>query len=103
MDRSEEHTSELQSHSDLHSFPTRRSSDLLGIEATGEGIVFRKDSAIGLQVVFGDALTIHPQTYAFVADELHNAYRFFNSSKLFLIAIKFVLVDQHGQIGRAHV
>src|SRR5882672_9416815 len=29
MDReSEEHTSELQSHSDLHSFPTRRSSDL---------------------------------------------------------------------------
>src|SRR5215204_5087214 len=27
-DRSEEHTSELQSHSDLHSFPTRRSSDL---------------------------------------------------------------------------
>src|SRR5471032_1694709 len=26
--RSEEHTSELQSHHDLHSFPTRRSSDL---------------------------------------------------------------------------
>src|SRR5476649_1574945 len=28
VSRSEEHTSELQSHSDLHSFPTRRSSDL---------------------------------------------------------------------------
>src|SRR5882672_6486233 len=28
QDRSEEHTSELLSHSDLHSFPTRRSSDL---------------------------------------------------------------------------
>src|SRR5476649_1612087 len=27
--RSEEHTSELQSHRDLHSFPTRRSSDLI--------------------------------------------------------------------------
>src|SRR5947207_2918033 len=27
--RSEEHTSELQSHSDLPSFPTRRSSDLV--------------------------------------------------------------------------
>src|SRR3712207_4406829 len=27
--RSEEHTSELQSHQDLHSFPTRRSSDLI--------------------------------------------------------------------------
>src|SRR5476649_369702 len=26
--RSEQHTSELQSHRDLHSFPTRRSSDL---------------------------------------------------------------------------
>src|SRR6476646_4322590 len=26
--RSEEHTSELQSHSDLHSFPTRRAADL---------------------------------------------------------------------------
>src|ERR671917_238064 len=30
--RSEEHTSELQSHRDLHSFPTRRSSDLLRLE-----------------------------------------------------------------------
>src|SRR5476649_2071974 len=29
--RSEEHTSELQSHSDLHSFPTRRSSDLVDL------------------------------------------------------------------------
>src|SRR5260221_717463 len=29
LDRSEEHTSELQSHRDLHSFPTRRSSDLI--------------------------------------------------------------------------
>src|ERR1044072_280538 len=27
--RSEEHTSELQAHRDLHSFPTRRSSDLM--------------------------------------------------------------------------
>src|SRR5476649_1570199 len=29
--RSEEHTSELQSHRDLHSFPTRRSSDLVHV------------------------------------------------------------------------
>src|SRR5476649_521071 len=29
--RSEEHTSELQSHRDLHSFPTRRSSDLAAV------------------------------------------------------------------------
>src|SRR5476649_312216 len=32
--RSEEHTSELQSHRDLHSFPTRRSSDLAGPAST---------------------------------------------------------------------
>src|SRR5947207_1565272 len=31
--RSEEHTSELQSHSDLHSFPTRRSSDLVAVKS----------------------------------------------------------------------
>src|SRR5579875_3270100 len=31
--RSEEHTSELQSHRDLHSFPTRRSSDLSAARA----------------------------------------------------------------------
>src|SRR4029453_12982632 len=41
--RSEEHTSELQSHRDLHSFPTRRSSDLdrrglaAGLTAAGFG------------------------------------------------------------------
>src|SRR5476649_2816144 len=32
LGRSEEHTSELQSHRDLHSFPTRRSSDLCHVE-----------------------------------------------------------------------
>src|SRR5476649_2474831 len=32
LTRSEEHTSELQSHRDLHSFPTRRSSDLVDDE-----------------------------------------------------------------------
>src|SRR5476649_1356289 len=37
--RSEEHTSELQSHRDLHSFPTRRSSDL----AIG-GMLLSKDA-----------------------------------------------------------
>src|SRR5215211_338851 len=33
--RSEEHTSELQSHRDLHSFPTRRSSDLPVLPVSG--------------------------------------------------------------------
>src|SRR4029453_7849953 len=34
--RSEEHTSELQSHSDLPSFPTRRSSDLFRSTDNGD-------------------------------------------------------------------
>src|SRR5882672_6680304 len=37
INRSEEHTSELQSHSDLHSFPTRRSSDLPHVFARPTG------------------------------------------------------------------
>src|SRR5882672_2750334 len=38
--RSEEHTSELQSHRDLHSFPTRRSSDLFTRTRTRAGFSF---------------------------------------------------------------
>src|SRR5258708_4875209 len=67
----------------------------LGVESAGKGICFCQHSTVGLQVVFGDMFAIHPQTYAFVADELHNAYRFFDGCILLLIAIKFVLVDQH--------
>jgi hypothetical protein len=54
-----------------------------------------QDSTVGLQVIFIDTIAIHPQTQTFVADKLHHAYRFFNGSKLLLIAIKLVLVDQH--------
>ncbi len=67
----------------------------LGIESTSKVELKSQDSAVGLQVVFVDTLAIHPQTYALVADELHNAYRFFNGCTLLLIAIKFVLVDPH--------
>src|SRR5882672_6787105 len=37
--RSEEHTSELQSHRDLHSFPTRRSSDLNYGHQAGDSVL----------------------------------------------------------------
>src|SRR5579875_2753413 len=44
--RSEEHTSELQSHRDLHSFPTRRSSDLdADAAAGGAGAAARRPPA----------------------------------------------------------
>src|SRR5438034_345642 len=39
--RSEEHTSELQSHSDLHPFPTRRSSDL-GVAQDPDLVLFAR-------------------------------------------------------------
>src|SRR5579875_529767 len=55
--RSEEHTSELQSHRDLHSFPTRRSSDLLPsgglVEIFGEKAVGK--SILCFQVAYSVA------------------------------------------------
>src|SRR5476649_2372710 len=57
--RSEEHTSELQSHRDLHSFPTRRSSDLL--MRRPEWLV-HPNGATGLRgvtIVVGDTAPLH--------------------------------------------
>src|SRR5215204_3111110 len=57
--RSEEHTSELQSHRDLHSFPTRRSSDLPphapGMEAHPDEICngLRHGYLLGCGTTFG--------------------------------------------------
>src|SRR5215204_3587807 len=50
--RSEEHTSELQSHSDLHSFPTRRSSDLVH-HLHAEGLPVELDRLV--EIRHGDA------------------------------------------------
>src|SRR5258708_1003635 len=66
-----------------------------GIEATSEGVFFSENSTVGLQVVLGDILAIHPHPQAFVTDELDNTNSLFDGSKLFLGAIKLVLVDQH--------
>src|SRR5579875_178133 len=47
VQRSEEHTSELQSHSDLPSFPTRRSSDLLSdVPGSRHSLACHKRSAL---------------------------------------------------------
>src|SRR5215204_5932083 len=48
--RSEEHTSELQSHRDLHSFPTRRSSDLILANASGSRFAYLLGDLVMLEL-----------------------------------------------------
>jgi hypothetical protein len=67
----------------------------LGVEALGKRECFRKSRAVDLQVIFGHTTAIHPQAQALIANELYRTYSFLNSLKLFLVAIQFVLVDQH--------
>src|SRR5579875_2326146 len=56
--RSEEHTSELQSHSDLHSFPTRRSSDLSrGPVSSSRGPVSRSSNSCSSSSFSGSSST----------------------------------------------
>src|SRR6202012_3736505 len=59
--RSEEHTSELQSHRDLHSFPTRRSSDLKGqlVDSGATAIVIMENFAHKLEQVLGETQIRH--------------------------------------------
>src|SRR5262252_3272121 len=57
--RSEEHTSELQSHRDLHSFPTRRSSDLL-IDELVPATTITVAEADGRMLGF---VTVDPRTF----------------------------------------
>src|SRR5271157_3511744 len=45
----------------------------LGVELSSKGIFFSEYSTVGLQVVFGDFLAVHPQPQAFVTDKLGSA------------------------------
>src|SRR5882672_8434333 len=56
--RSEEHTSELQSHRDLHSFPTRRSSDLVRLDAGGGRVQLDADLTLGTPLRWQVALAL---------------------------------------------
>src|SRR5260370_15432169 len=72
-----------------------RSLTSLGIETTSKGVFLSQHFTVGLQVVFGGTRIAHPQTHAFVADELDNTNSLFNGCILLFGAIKLVLVDQH--------
>src|SRR5438034_230518 len=101
--RSEEHTSELQSHSDLHSFPTRRSSDLVrvyigvnGNEKEQAGVIRALDHAAGFvrhELVERLQLRRAPELH-FVLDR----------SEQYTERIEQLLRDiKKSEIGRAHV
>src|SRR5260221_555929 len=101
--RSEEHTSELQSHRDLHSFPTRRSSDLpmrirLVTEATWP-IMISGDvlATLGMLWCSASQYRTYPSRSAALA-----------KSKVLISAsdrlgyVRYWLAEHH-KIGRAHV
>ena len=67
----------------------------LGIEVVGKGVLFCQNGTIALQVILVDFVSVHPKTEALVANELHHADRFIDSRVLLLIAVQFVLRDQH--------
>ena len=67
----------------------------LGVEARGKRVLFGKDSAGGLQVIFRDTSAIHPQAQTCVADELHRTDSLFYGLVLYGVAIQLVFVDQH--------
>jgi len=67
----------------------------LGVEARGKRVLFGKDSAEGLQVIFRDTSAIHPQAQTCVADELHRTDSLFYGLVLYGVAIQLVFVDQH--------
>jgi hypothetical protein len=67
----------------------------LSTELPGKGIFLSKNFTVGLQVVFGDILTVHPQSQRFVADELDNADGLVNGGILLFVSIHLILIDQH--------
>ncbi len=51
--------------------------------------------AIALHIILGDALLIHPQAQALIADELDHPNSFINGGILPLGASHLVFVDEH--------
>ncbi len=75
--------------------PGSRGLSGLGVEQLHKGVCFRKGRAIVLQVVFGDTTIIHPQAQTGVANELNRTDCLVDGVELLLVAMQFVLIDQH--------
>ena len=67
----------------------------LGIEACSKRVRLSEHGTIALEVILVNLASVHPEAEALVTDELHDAKRFIDSRVLLLIAVEFVLVDQH--------
>src|SRR5688572_24895514 len=72
--RSEEHTSELQSQSNLHSFPTRRSSDLIRVTNAHSVPVERSDIVLVYPSDFGRVVAVGENSEIPITDEVKLAY-----------------------------
>jgi hypothetical protein len=66
-----------------------------GIEATSMGVFLGQYFTVGLQVVFRGSWIVHPQTQAFIANELGSPNSLLDGGILLFAATQFVLVDQH--------
>src|SRR5947207_1696561 len=101
--RSEEHTSELQSHSDLHSFPTRRSSDLF-FYTVPKAFLPIGDSSFALGVFVAQEGTSHYEmhTHQMQVEEVLHTNPAVDMTFTMSGNNAFFPANQ-GQIGRAHV
>jgi hypothetical protein len=68
----------------------------LGVEKRGKRVLLSKNRTIALQIIARDPVLIHPLAQTLVADELHNPNGLINRCVLPLVAVQFVLVDEHG-------
>src|SRR5437773_1397783 len=103
MERSEEHTSELQSHHDITVVPTRRSSDL----AIGNQVyhnVFYGNNLLRDLVNSNGAIALREWDGRSVRDNLvANNIFFRNAGFAFEGNVYTITINHYGKIGRAHV
>src|SRR5436190_1281380 len=101
--RSEEHTSELQSHSDLHSFPTRRSSDLVvmvGRDGNARAVDPSDEGAVVGQRI--DAQIARDRARALPVD-VDDRDQLRPGMGGVLLGVELAEVPDPDEIGRAHV
>jgi hypothetical protein len=67
----------------------------LGVQERGKRVLFGQGRTVTLQIVLVGTTPIYPLTHTLIADELNDANGFVYRCILLLVAVQFVLVDQH--------